>query len=765
MLSNALVDPLQSSVCGFNRFGGTKRYLSAALISRYITGTFDVSLASLPDLQGVDTRDVYLRNSILGDGVGYLSSALIVGSETVVSKNGTATVTIAAGRINVGVGTLWSFVLSNGSSYEFASKSGRVGFWCIDISGNERHLELINFTSAAYVSGIAAGSDYLNQAGVQLLPQLEVCPLWKANRWTPSGNDIIANEPDGSVSFTYVDNAGGGALWLVCANTGALNAGVNLIVGREYILTGKVKMNPGKYASMSLYSGTTFYYLTSENIYSDTWRDLEIKFTCNGTGQNTRFGPRQLKSGDIMYLKDLSVKEKYSYSIPIPSLPVRDDHFKFGWFSDSHYSDPPVTCADISNTIASLTSAWAAAGVDAVLGSGDTYDNNGAASDLTKTTTHANTFQGWLDNANAPSYLVEGNHDVGLTTEAEFLGVATYTHSNWYVDIGAWRIILFANFRYWNSGLFQSWYDDINYLQEQLVIARAMGKKVIIVAHTRLQQDYPGSPASFAEEPTIQAGLITPSALTGTVTLTSDTASTFTTKHIGEYIFCKEGTNWAGAIIKTYVSDTVVTADVILPFVSLTAISWGWKSLSAYSLLSKEIRAVINAQVALGTDVKFVLTGHEHSGFVPIDPDGYGVIYIGVLGCLTSLNGAIVELHNGTYTLTGIGSQPSYNGTYWTSSYAQSALDIGRVKYPLYATGEIVDGSTFTISQSPELFTALGEGPFFDASGVPKTLTYTQLMAAHDGVRVFTGANGVLIYGSDTIASVAASACNYVGHV
>lgn len=137
----------------------------SGLISRYrsydpVTGTF-------PDLRGDSLRTIYPLQHILGDGVGYLANAALIGTETVVSKNGTAAVAVEAGKVAVGIGTLWSFVLSNGSTYESASKTGAASAVCFDTSGNGRHLVLTSFIDVptACATSMSVGSDWLNQKG------------------------------------------------------------------------------------------------------------------------------------------------------------------------------------------------------------------------------------------------------------------------------------------------------------------------------------------------------------------------------------------------------------------------------------------------------------------------------------------------------------------------------------------------------------------------------------------------------------------------
>ena len=86
-----------------------------------------------------------------------LLSASIVGTEAVDSKQGTATVTVSAGKLSVGSGTLWSFSLSNGSQYEFGS-----GGWVWDVGANDRPLSI---PPSACKEGREFGSDYFNSRG------------------------------------------------------------------------------------------------------------------------------------------------------------------------------------------------------------------------------------------------------------------------------------------------------------------------------------------------------------------------------------------------------------------------------------------------------------------------------------------------------------------------------------------------------------------------------------------------------------------------
>lgn len=95
-----------------------------------------------------------------------LLNASLVGTETVTSKQGTATVTVSAGKLSVGSGTLWSFALSNGSQFEFGTALTATTGVVFDVSGDGRHLLFtVADTAAVCISGREKGSDWLDEMG------------------------------------------------------------------------------------------------------------------------------------------------------------------------------------------------------------------------------------------------------------------------------------------------------------------------------------------------------------------------------------------------------------------------------------------------------------------------------------------------------------------------------------------------------------------------------------------------------------------------
>ena len=166
------------------------------------TGLVFKALASggCVDTIGVSGRTVLKKWHLLGDGTGYLSGT-VAADVTVVSKGGTGEVTIpSANRINVGVGTLWSLVLSNGSRYEHPTMTSATTAVMYDVSGNGRHLTLTSYTLAtAVVESLTTGSDWLNQIGWG----------WAQNLAKPS-RDLTgwpANYTKGTVVNTLTYNA------------------------------------------------------------------------------------------------------------------------------------------------------------------------------------------------------------------------------------------------------------------------------------------------------------------------------------------------------------------------------------------------------------------------------------------------------------------------------------------------------------------------------------------------------------------------------
>lgn len=122
---------------------------------------------SIVDSDGANTRTLYGLQYIHLTGSTDFTNASIVGTETVTSQPaGTAVITVAAGKLTIAAGDLWSFALSNGSTYEFGTILTATTGVVFDTSGNGRHLLFtVADTSVICLSGREKGSDWLAEEG------------------------------------------------------------------------------------------------------------------------------------------------------------------------------------------------------------------------------------------------------------------------------------------------------------------------------------------------------------------------------------------------------------------------------------------------------------------------------------------------------------------------------------------------------------------------------------------------------------------------
>jgi len=134
-----------------------------------LTGLLAINIVSsgeVTDIIGTSDRDNQLRQYGTFLNGETLTSASIVGTETVISSEGTCTPVISAGTITFDAGTCWNIVLSNGSTYSHPTKTGAaVGIW-FDRSGNGNHLTINVADIDAHVTeAIDQGSNTLELEG------------------------------------------------------------------------------------------------------------------------------------------------------------------------------------------------------------------------------------------------------------------------------------------------------------------------------------------------------------------------------------------------------------------------------------------------------------------------------------------------------------------------------------------------------------------------------------------------------------------------
>lgn len=266
---------------------------------------------------------------------------------------------------------------------------------------------------------------------------------------------------------------------------------------------------------------------------------------------------------------------------------------------------------------------------------------------------------------------VSGNHDdagVGLT--ALYLnGSALYPGQYWSWDIGSkWRILALEGRT--NPGFTVST-TELNWLEAQLTQAATDERYVIVVAHYEIYEDVP-----------VPEQTMTPSGTTGTVTLTSSAAGTFTTGgSINQTVYLEHGACddddtdcWGWLLISQCdggaecTTGTTVTGTVTNDFVSTDPADF-WSFLTQKDMVtnSASVRAKLEAASAV---VKLVLNGHTH---VNDTATVNGIEYRTIMSSRyweepgTAKAGGLLYLYDdGTWKLAGSGDQASYN---WDDFY------------------------------------------------------------------------------------------------
>lgn len=148
----------------------------ADLISWYKTDTID----RIGDHDG----EVFLKQSGLFATGDYLTGDIALGTTVVGEHGGDGAISLTENKLDYTVAeSLWSFELSNGSTYEYPTKISSTQAVWLDTSGNGRNLTLANATAvdadAHCVESLAIGSDWLNlrgyttATGSQAIPETE----------------------------------------------------------------------------------------------------------------------------------------------------------------------------------------------------------------------------------------------------------------------------------------------------------------------------------------------------------------------------------------------------------------------------------------------------------------------------------------------------------------------------------------------------------------------------------------------------------------
>ncbi len=339
--------------------------------------------------------------------------------------------------------------------------------------------------------------------------------------------------------------------------------------------------------------------------------------------------------------------------------------YKIGVMSDVHYRLGENTRTDI---IDSLVELFTSESVDLTLSLADLIDDNTDRADsqaqIAALTPHFPSGSKW----------VIGNHDISNTSLANFLiDAAAFTPGqNFYVDLGDWRLLCIDNV----SGF--RWSADattLQWLEDELESARVAGKYIAVASHAPFSLDWPGAMAQLVYDPVYGAGAATASALDGTVTITTD-EDAFAVDDVGNVIALQHidaTVEYFGrGTITTFNNARSVNISTSQPFHSTgPADAWIWVTgydlggYSTYSYNGQKIREKVDTAVSAGADVKFCIYGHNH---VNRHQTVAGVEYYAFTtsGKDDSGSGGIITLNDdGSFFLSGIKLQTSYNNQLW----------------------------------------------------------------------------------------------------
>ena len=111
--------------------------------------------------------------------------------------------------------------------------------------------------------------------------------------WVANGANTIEND-NGALKITYIDNPNGAQTAL--AETGDLNK--NLIIGDDYKVIARVKVNSGASVGLKVYDGAL---LDSVDITSTDWINIELNFTAASVSTGI-LGLRLFGTGEIFWI-------------------------------------------------------------------------------------------------------------------------------------------------------------------------------------------------------------------------------------------------------------------------------------------------------------------------------------------------------------------------------------------------------------------------------------------------------------------------------
>ncbi len=337
---------------------------------------------------------------------------------------------------------------------------------------------------------------------------------------------------------------------------------------------------------------------------------------------------------------------------------------KIGIVTDTHYDR--VLYPNRATVAQNLVSIFNSEGVDLVLGLGDMYQ--GDFTSLDDYLQDKALYEAPYTKSLAPVRWVVGNHDAGGISISDYTNNSTYATGNSTIDISDnWRVIYYTNIEY---PYFSARPATLDWLKNALAQAKTDNKKVIIATHAHIDMDYPSTPRDVFGQinftSRVPGTVLTPSSKTGTVTVTASLPGTFTSGDKYRLLQLQHGTTWGFGMITSYIDSQTVVVSVKSAFGGTgPADSAELGGYSSVSYNADEQRAIIDAAVTSGTQVKYVFSGHaSRNTQLTVN----GVSYFGLNDTGDSGESSVVDLRNDSIDIAGVsiasGRTPlSYNHT------------------------------------------------------------------------------------------------------
>ncbi|MCL4415885.1 MAG: metallophosphoesterase [Actinobacteria bacterium] len=340
---------------------------------------------------------------------------------------------------------------------------------------------------------------------------------------------------------------------------------------------------------------------------------------------------------------------------------------KIGIVTDTHYDR--VLYPNRADVAQKLISIFNSENVDLVLGIGDMYQGDFA--NLDDYLQDKALYEAPYAKSVSPVRWVVGNHDASGISTTDYTNNSTYATGNGTIDISEnWRVVYYTNIEY---PYFSAKPATLDWLKNALEQARADGKKVIIATHAHIDMDYPSIPRDVFGQMNftsrVPGTVLSPSNTTGIATVSASLPGTFVSGDKYRLLQLQHGTTWGFGMITSYIDSQTVTVNVKSAFgAAAPADNAELGGYSSVSYNADEQRAIIDASVASGTQVKYVFSGHASKN---TQSTVNGVTYFGFIDTQDNGASAIADLKNDAIDIASVAlsSGPTFQSYNHTTYY------------------------------------------------------------------------------------------------